>query len=61
MRCIQTDGTTQVFVLAMLLHPEVQEKASTEIDAVVGLDRLPTFEDLVSLPYLQNVIRECMR
>lgn len=35
----------------MMAHPEVLEKAQKEIDAVVGSDRLPTFEDRSSLPY----------
>ena len=39
------------FLLQMMDHPEVIEKAQQEIDAVVGTDRLPTFEDRASLPY----------
>ena len=35
----------------MLFHPAAQRKAQQEIDAVVGQDRLPTFEDRASLPY----------
>jgi len=39
------------FILAMIQHPEAQKKAQAELDAVVGLDRLPTFADRPSLPY----------
>ena len=34
-----------VFLLSMVLHPEVQEKAKNEIDRVVGKDRLPSFAE----------------
>ena len=45
----------------MALYPEVQKKAQAEIDAVVGPDRLPEFEDRPSLPYINAVIKESMR
>ncbi|KAF7904135.1 hypothetical protein EAF00_001469 [Botryotinia globosa] len=38
-----------------------QSKAKPEIDAVVGKDRMPTFEDQQSLPYLGAFIRETLR
>ncbi len=45
----------------MVLHPEVQEKAQAQIDAVVGSERLPTFEDRESLPYIDHILQETMR
>ena len=45
----------------MATHPEVQKKAQTEIDLVIGSDRLPEFEDRPSLPYLEAIYREVMR
>ena len=45
----------------MALHPEVQKKAQAEIDAVVGLNRLPDFEDRPYLPYVNAVVKESMR
>jgi len=45
----------------MTLYPNVVKKAQTELDAVVGLHRLPTFEDADRLPYLQAVHREVLR
>ncbi|KIK64105.1 hypothetical protein GYMLUDRAFT_40354 [Collybiopsis luxurians FD-317 M1] len=49
------------FFKAMALYPEVQAKAQAELDAVVGNDRLPSFEDRDHLPYLQAVTLEALR
>ena len=48
-------------MLAMITHPEVFKKAQKEIDAVVGSERLPTFEDRPNLPYLECVMNEVLR
>ncbi|EIW84569.1 cytochrome P450 [Coniophora puteana RWD-64-598 SS2] len=56
-----TASTLIVFVLAMVLHPEVQERAFAEICRVCGSDRLPTFEDRPALPYVDAVVREMHR
>ncbi|EAU84016.2 cytochrome P450 [Coprinopsis cinerea okayama7 len=47
--------------LALSLFPEVQKKAQAEIDAVVGSDRLPTFEDRQNLPYINALVSEVLR
>jgi cytochrome P450 len=57
----QMQSTQTSFILAMTLHGDVQEKAQAEIDRVVGSDRLPTFEDRRSLPYVEAVYREVLR
>ncbi|KAF9264481.1 cytochrome P450 [Marasmius fiardii PR-910] len=49
------------FFLAMLRYPHCKEKAQTEIDSVIGNDRLPTFADRSSLPYVEAIYRETMR
>ncbi|PFH49608.1 hypothetical protein AMATHDRAFT_76109 [Amanita thiersii Skay4041] len=49
------------FVLAMVLHPEVQIKAHQELDAVIGRGRLPTFDDRASLPYIGAISKEILR
>ncbi|KAG8738177.1 hypothetical protein FRC10_007170 [Ceratobasidium sp. 414] len=57
----QTVASLEVFVIAMIRHPEVQVKAQTEIDRVVGTKRLPTFEDRSQLPYIDQIMKEVMR
>jgi len=49
------------FLLTVTLHPDIQFKAQAEIDRVIGRDRLPTFEDRKSLPYVEAVYCEIMR
>ncbi|KAG2353180.1 cytochrome P450 [Suillus spraguei] len=56
-----SSSTLMVFVLAMVLYPDVQKRAQAEIDSVVGRDRLPTFEDRESLPYIEAILRETFR
>lgn len=58
---MKTVAAIQSFFLAMVLYPDVQKKAQAELDAVVGLNRLPGFEDLNSLPYVSALIKECTR
>lgn len=53
--------TLTVFTLAMLKNPEVQQRAQTEIDRVIGSDRLPTFEDRDNLPYTAAIVKESTR
>jgi len=54
-------STLKCFMLAMLQHPEVQERAQAEIDAVVGTDRLPNFDDRPNLPYVEAILLETLR
>ncbi|KAJ5114719.1 cytochrome P450 [Penicillium alfredii] len=51
----------RVFVKAMLLHPECVVKAQTELDQIVGSDRVPSFSDMPSLPYIKAIVNECCR
>ncbi|KIL66927.1 hypothetical protein M378DRAFT_23224 [Amanita muscaria Koide BX008] len=57
--------TTQIalviFILAMTVHPLEQHRAQHEIDRVIGSDRLPTFDDRSSLPYVEALYREVLR
>ncbi|KAF9489452.1 cytochrome P450 [Pleurotus eryngii] len=48
-------------LLAMAMNPDKQARAQEEIDAVVGIHRLPTLGDKGSLPYMEAVIKEAMR
>ncbi|KAF2461513.1 cytochrome P450 [Lineolata rhizophorae] len=56
-----TSSTILSFILAMCVFPEVQKKAQAEIDAVVGQDRAPVWEDEDSLPYVQAIVKETLR
>ncbi|KAE9396842.1 cytochrome P450 1 [Gymnopus androsaceus JB14] len=49
------------FILTMILHPNAQAKGQEEIDRVIGRDRLPTFDDRQSLPYVEAIYREVLR
>ena len=48
-------------VVACLLRPEVQKKARDVIDAVVGRERFPTFEDRPRLPFIDAMCKEVLR
>ncbi|KIJ57190.1 hypothetical protein M422DRAFT_23283 [Sphaerobolus stellatus SS14] len=57
------DTTTvalQWFFLEMALYPEVQIKAQSELDRILG-DRLPTYEDQEYLPYINALCKEIQR
>ncbi|KIK56315.1 hypothetical protein GYMLUDRAFT_47082 [Collybiopsis luxurians FD-317 M1] len=56
-----TMSSISSFLLCMCLNPEVQRKGQEELDRVVGRDRLPTFKDRHSLPYVEAIYREVMR
>ncbi|KAI0948586.1 hypothetical protein AcV7_009286 [Taiwanofungus camphoratus] len=49
------------FFLAMAMNPDVQRKAQEELDKVVGQERLPSFADRSSLPYVEAVVKETLR
>ncbi|GLB41181.1 putative cytochrome p450 [Lyophyllum shimeji] len=49
------------FVLAVILHPEVQAKGREELDRVLGHSRLPDFPDWASLPYVSAIVKEVLR
>jgi len=50
-----------MLVLQMALRPDVMRRVQVELDAVVGKDRMPTFQDQDRLPYLSAVIKEVIR
>ncbi|KAF4488174.1 Cytochrome P450 monooxygenase COX2 [Colletotrichum fructicola Nara gc5] len=56
-----TWATIVVFVLNMVLHPEIQQKAQALIDRVVGQERLPTLSDRPSLQYIDHIVQEVYR
>lgn len=54
-------STLQAVFVAMTLYPDVQRKAQAALDAVVGPDRLPDFEDSDALPYIYAIVKEALR
>ena len=57
----QTAAALHSFFLAMALYPEVQAKARQEMDSVLGLGKLPTFDDFGTLPYIDAIVKELLR
>ncbi|EGN98959.1 hypothetical protein SERLA73DRAFT_181707 [Serpula lacrymans var. lacrymans S7.3] len=56
-----TVSANYAFFLAMTLYPDVQKKAQAELDVVIGKDRLPTYADRGSLPYVEALFKEILR
>ncbi|XP_019705063.1 cytochrome P450 78A5 [Elaeis guineensis] len=60
-------GTDTVAILLewimarMVLHPDIQSKAQSEMDAVVGNSRLVSDSDIPDLPYLRSIVKESLR
>jgi cytochrome P450 len=54
--------TTASQLLAMIMgcvaFPEVVKKAHEELDRVIGRNRLPTWQDEESLPYIRAIVKE---
>ncbi|KAF8573529.1 cytochrome P450 [Ramaria rubella] len=55
-----TAGALYAFILAMLLYPETQRKAQTELDSVID-GRLPEFSDRKNLPFINALCQEVLR
>lgn len=46
----------------MALYPDVQKRAQVDIDQLLeNSNRLPTFDDFDSLPYIRAIIKEVVR
>lgn len=56
-----TSSIIVAFIHAMTKWPSVMKKAQAEIDAVVGEDISPTWEDYAQLPYVAACVKETMR
>ena len=50
-----------MFVAAMALFPEVQQRAQAELASVIGPERLPTIQDRELLPYVTALMTEVFR
>jgi cytochrome P450 len=60
---VDTTSSTMISCIqAMCAFPEIQRKAQQEIDAVVGDNRSPTWEDAdKNLPYMAALVQEVLR
>jgi len=56
-----TSIATHTNILFLATHPNVQEKARAELDAVCGSDRPPTWSDFEALPYINCILKEGLR
>ncbi|KAL5118654.1 hypothetical protein ACEQ8H_003505 [Pleosporales sp. CAS-2024a] len=55
-------GPAIVFIVAMILHPEWQERVRAQIDqVVVGADEMVDLKHSPQLPMLRAAIKECVR
>jgi hypothetical protein len=55
---LQLSSITSSFLVAMAIHPEVQNRGQKEIDAALHGSRLPTFQDHDLLPYIDCIVKE---
>ncbi|KAJ5272111.1 hypothetical protein N7524_005380 [Penicillium chrysogenum] len=53
-----TSSLTLAIVQALVQNPDVQRKSHAEIDAVVGHNRSPVWEDFERLPYINMIVKE---
>jgi cytochrome P450 len=56
-----TASTLSSAVLAITTNQETLHAAHAELDAVIGTERLPTFADEASLPYIRALCKEALR
>ncbi|CAE7160460.1 unnamed protein product [Rhizoctonia solani] len=56
-----TASIVNSFFLMAALYPEIAKKAQTEIDSVVGRERIPSLQDRSLLPYTDAMVQEVMR
>jgi hypothetical protein len=57
----QTASSLMMFIVAVLLRPEIQTMAQKELDVVTRRERLPTFEDRPELPFVDAICKEVLR
>jgi cytochrome P450 len=58
---LQTSTNVSSFILAMMLHPEIQRKGQEEISRVCDSSQLPSYDDADSLPYVTAIVLEVLR
>jgi cytochrome P450 len=58
---LQTQAAALWLFSVLALHPDVQRRAQAEVDVVTRGERLPTYEDHNSTPYLNGFVKEVWR
>ncbi|RUS19007.1 cytochrome P450 [Endogone sp. FLAS-F59071] len=59
---VETTATTLNWIVAILAsQPEIQKRAHTELDSIIGCNRLPLLSDKPNLPYTHAILREATR
>lgn len=53
--------TMRTSIMFLATHPWVQQKAQNELDALCGVNRVPTFADFKDLPYINCIMKEGLR
>ncbi|TFY76981.1 hypothetical protein EWM64_g7032 [Hericium alpestre] len=56
-----TAAAISTLFLVLALYPSVQQRAQAELDAVVGGDRLPEYDDRSRLPFIDAICQEILR
>jgi hypothetical protein len=57
----KTVAVISSLLLVLVLYPEVQIRGQEELDRVISPDRLPTFDDRPTLPYVEGIVKETLR
>ncbi|CAG8579945.1 1913_t:CDS:2 [Ambispora gerdemannii] len=58
----ETSASAMTSLIAIVTNdPEIQARAHDELDRIVGHSRLPTYDDLTSLPYIRAMVKEVLR
>ncbi|KAK1767239.1 O-methylsterigmatocystin oxidoreductase [Phialemonium atrogriseum] len=56
-----TSASVMLLVLYLMQNQDTQRKGQEEVDRVVGKDRLPTWDDIPNLPYMNLILQETYR
>jgi cytochrome P450 len=57
----QSTATMGTFCMILALYPDVLRRAQAELDGVTRGERLPTFDDQDSMPYIDALFWETLR